>query len=146
MGALNTLTAVEAVNQIAAKKITAEAVVRDCLERIRMREIEVMAWQHIDGERAIERARAADAAGNPGLLRGLPVGVKDLIDTIDMPATYGSPIYQNHRPAWDAPCVALTRAAGGIVLGKTAVIGILGAPRGYTEEKHCQNRHFSLHQ
>jgi len=119
MGALNTLTAVEAVNQIAAKKITAEAVVRDCLERIRMREIDVMAWQHIDGERAIERARAADVAGNPGLLRGLPVGVKDLIDTIDMPATYGSPIYQNHRPAWDAPCVALTRAAGGIVLGKT---------------------------
>jgi len=82
MGALNTLTAVEAVNQIAAKKITAEAVVRDCLERIRMREIDVMAWQHIDGERAIERARAADAAGNPGLLRGLPVGVKDSIDTM----------------------------------------------------------------
>ncbi|MEO7728588.1 MAG: amidase, partial [Burkholderiales bacterium] len=54
-----------------------------------------------------------------GLLHGVPIGIKDLIDTVDMPTTYGSPIYAAHRPAWDAPCVALARAAGAIVIGKT---------------------------
>jgi Asp-tRNA(Asn)/Glu-tRNA(Gln) amidotransferase A subunit family amidase len=54
-----------------------------------------------------------------GPLHGIPVGVKDIMDTADMPTCYGSPIYQDHRPARDASCVARIRAAGGIVLGKT---------------------------
>ena len=123
MGALNTLSAVEAARQIAAKKITSEALVRDCLDRIAARESDVEAWAYIDAEAALAQARAADAllgtGTSRGLLHGVPVGIKDLIDTVDMPATYGSPIYTGHRPAWDAPCVALTRAAGGIVMGKT---------------------------
>jgi amidase len=119
MGALNTLSAMEAARQIAAKKITSEALVRDCLERIAAREGDVRAWEYINRDDALAQARAADAGSGSGLLRGLPVGVKDLIDTVDMPTTYGSPIYAAHRPAWDAPCVALTRAAGGIVIGKT---------------------------
>ncbi len=123
MGALNTLSAVEAARQIAAKKITSEALVRDCLERIAAREDDVRAWMHLAGDAALAQARAADASvgtsAGSGLLHGVPVGVKDLIDTVDMPTTYGSPIYVIHRPAWDAPCVALTRAAGGIVIGKT---------------------------
>ena len=92
---------------------------RDCLERIAAREGEVQAWEHIDEAAALAQARAADSNPGRGLLQGVPVGVKDLIDTIDMPTGYGSPVYSGHRPAWDAPCVALTRAAGGIVLGKT---------------------------
>jgi Asp-tRNA(Asn)/Glu-tRNA(Gln) amidotransferase A subunit family amidase len=119
MGALNTLSAVEAARQIAAGKLTSEALVRDCLDRIAVRESEVLAWAYFDHDAAILQARAADAAPPRGLLHGVPVGVKDLIDTIDMPTEYGSPVYAGHRPAWDAPCVALTRAAGGIVLGKT---------------------------
>lgn len=119
MGALNTLSAVEAARQIAAGKIKSEALVRDCLERIAAREGEVQAWEHIDEAAALAQARAADSNPGRGLLQGVPVGVKDLIDTIDMPTGYGSPAYAGHRPAWDAPCVALTRAAGGIVLGKT---------------------------
>jgi Asp-tRNA(Asn)/Glu-tRNA(Gln) amidotransferase A subunit family amidase len=119
MGALNTLSAVEAARQIAAGKLTSEALVRDCLDRIAVRESEVLAWAYFDPDAAIRQARAADAAPPRGLLHGVPVGVKDLIDTIDMPTEYGSPVYAGHRPAWDAPCVALTRAAGGIVLGKT---------------------------
>ncbi len=115
----HTLSACEAARNIAAGKLTAEALVRDCLERIDAREAQVQAWSHLDREAALQQARAADARPAQGLLHGLPVGIKDLMDTVDMPSTYGSPIYSGHRPAWDAPCVALTRAAGGIVLGKT---------------------------
>ncbi len=123
MGALNMLSAVDAARQIAARKITSEALVRDCLDRIAAREDAVQAWMHIDADAALAQARAADASMGTGaargLLHGVPVAIKDLIDTRDMPTTYGSPIYAAHRPAWDAPCVALTRAAGGIVIGKT---------------------------
>ena len=136
MGALNTLSAVEAVRQIAAKRITSEALVRDCLERIAAREGEVQAWEHLDREAALGQARAADAGASRGLLHGLPVGVKDLIDTVDMPTTYGSPLYAGHRPAWDAPCVALTRAAGGIVLGKTVSTEFAVMHPGKTRNPH----------
>jgi len=136
MGALNTLSAVEAVRQIGARKITSEALVGDCLERIAAREGSVQAWQYLDRDAALAQARAADAGPNRGLLHGLPVGVKDLIDTVDMPTTYGSPIYADHRPAWDAPCVALTRAAGGIVLGKTVTTEFAVLHPGKTRNPH----------
>jgi Asp-tRNA(Asn)/Glu-tRNA(Gln) amidotransferase A subunit family amidase len=136
MGALNTLSAVEAARQIAAGKLTSQALVRDCLERIAARESEVQAWEYLDQEAAIRHAKAADAAPSRGLLHGVPVGVKDLIDTIDMPAAYGSPIYAGHRPAWDAPCVALTRAAGGIVLGKTVTTEFANMHPGKTRNPH----------
>jgi len=116
---LNTLSAVDAVTQIAQGKITSEALVRDCLERIDAREAEVHAWQFLDRDAAIRQARVLDAGPGRGLLHGLPVGIKDVIDTVDMPAAYGSRIYAGHRPPWDAPCVALTRAAGGVIMGKT---------------------------
>jgi len=119
MGALNTLSAVEAARQIAARKITSEALVRDCLERIAARDGEVQAWESVDREAALKQARAADAASGAGMLHGLPVGIKDLIDTVDMPTAYGSPVYAGNRPKWDAPCVALARAAGAVILGKT---------------------------
>ena len=64
-------------------------------------------------------ARALDAQGTGGLLHGLPIAVKDLFDTFDMPTSYGSPIYADHRPAWDAACVAVARASGAIVVGKS---------------------------
>ncbi len=119
MKSLNKLSASEASRLIAARTITSEALVRDCLDRIEARESEVQAWAFIDPDAALRRARAADLNPGDGLLHGLPVGVKDVIDTVDMPTRYGSPIYSTHRPAWDAPCVALTRAAGAIVMGKT---------------------------
>ena len=87
MKPLHTLSASEAARLIAAKKITAEALVRDCLERIEARESEVQAWAFLDREAALRQARAADAHPGRGLLHGLPVGVKDLIDTGDMPTT-----------------------------------------------------------
>ena len=65
--------------------------------------------------------RPATATGRPasGPLHGVPVGVKDIIDTADMPTTYGSPIYAGHQTAWDAACVALLRQAGAVIMGKT---------------------------
>jgi amidase len=136
MGALNTLSVIEAARQIAAKKITSEALVRDCLDRISARELEVQAWTHIDADGALAQARAADKQAGSGLLHGVPIGIKDLIDTADMPTTYGSPIYANHRPAWDAPCVALTRAAGGVILGKTVTTEFANMHPGKTRNPH----------
>ena len=122
MSTLNLLSASEAIQQIAAGNITSEQLVRDCLERIAARESAVGAWAHLDADAAIKRARELDQSSSSvsrGLLHGVPMAVKDFIDTYDMPATYGSAIYAHHRPAWDAPCVALARAAGAVVLGKT---------------------------
>jgi Asp-tRNA(Asn)/Glu-tRNA(Gln) amidotransferase A subunit family amidase len=116
---LNRLRAAEAARQIAAGRITSEALVRACLERIAVRESEVRAWAHCDPDAAIAQARAVDRAGAQGVLGGVPVGFKDVIDTADMPSQYNSPIYRGHRPRTDAACVALVRHAGGIVLGKT---------------------------
>ena len=136
MGALNILSAMEAARQIAAKKITSEALVRDCLERVAARETEIHAWAHLDADAALAQARAADAGAGGGLLHGVPVGVKDLIDTADMPTSYGSPVYAGHRPAWDASCVALTRAAGGVIMGKTVTTEFAGMQPNGTRNPH----------
>ncbi len=113
------LSACEAAEQLAQRGLRAEDLVRDCLARIDAREAEVQAWNHVARDAALARARALDQGAHQGLLHGLPIGVKDLIATADMPTTYGSPIYAGHQPAHDASCVALARAAGAVVLGKT---------------------------
>src|SRR2546430_8215531 len=112
MSGLNRLSATIAVRKLAAREITAEALLTDCLERIAERESDVRAWTFLDTDAAMRRARTLDSQGTSGLLHGLPIAVKDLFDTFDMPSSYGSPIYANHRPAWDAACVAMARAAG----------------------------------
>jgi Asp-tRNA(Asn)/Glu-tRNA(Gln) amidotransferase A subunit family amidase len=119
MGELNRLSATAAARKLAAREITAVELVSDCLERIAEREPTVHAWTYADADAALKRARALDSGGSTGLLHGLPIAVKDLLDTSDMPTCYGSPIYANHRPAADASSVALARAAGAIVVGKT---------------------------
>ncbi len=116
---LNQLTASEIVAAIAAKKTTAEAVARACLDHIAAREPQVEAWQFLDPDLVIKQARALDASGKVGPLQGVPVGIKDIIDTADMPTEYGTPIHKGHRPRIDAALVALTRRAGGIIMGKT---------------------------
>ncbi len=98
---------------------TCEAVTRACLERIAEREPGVQAWEFLDADLVIAQARVLDKSGAKGPLIGVPFGVKDIIDTFDMPTAYGSPIYAGHRPRRDAACVALGRKAGGVVMGKT---------------------------
>jgi amidase len=104
---------------LAQRSLRAEDLVRDCLERIDARDAEVQAWTHVARDAALARAKALDQGAHQGLLHGLPIGVKDLIATADMPTAYGSPIYAGHQPALDATCVALAREAGAVVLGKT---------------------------
>src|SRR5215216_57604 len=119
MKSLNELTASEIAQSIASEKTTEEAVARACLERITERDPRVQAWQYLDRDLVLTQARALDAGGRKGPLQGVPIGMKDIIDTHDMPTEYGSPIYKGHRPAGDAACVALSRKAGALIMGKT---------------------------
>lgn len=117
---LCSLTATEAARLIAAGEITSEALVGACLERIGKCDGELGAWRFVDPGLALEQARERDAATGPrGPLHGVPVGVKDVLDTFDMPTEYGSALYEGHRPAVDSNCVAALRRAGAVILGKT---------------------------
>jgi amidase len=136
MSDLNRLTAAEAARQIAAGKITSEALVRDCLQRIRLRDSDVRAWVHCDADAAIAQAKAVDKTRPEGPLAGVPVGFKDVIDTHDMPTQYNSPIYRAHRPHTDAAAAALVRHAGGIVLGKTVTTEFATRKPGPTRNPH----------
>ena len=127
-----TLTATEIVAAVAAGKVTCESVARACLERIAAREPQVQAWAHLDPDRVIAQARALDRGGRRGPMHGVPVGVKDIIDTCDLPTEYGSPIHQGHRPRRDAACVALSRKAGALVMGKTVTTEFANVSPGKT--------------
>src|SRR5687768_2475706 len=115
----NRYSAAEAAALIASGKLTAVRLAEDCLARIEAREEAVQAWAHIDPKHVLAEARARDAETPRGALHGIPVAIKDIIDTGDMPTEYGSPIYAGHRPRADAACVALLRNAGAVVMGKT---------------------------
>jgi Asp-tRNA(Asn)/Glu-tRNA(Gln) amidotransferase A subunit family amidase len=117
---MEALTASEAARRIAAGEMTSEALVSDCLSRIEAHDGALGAWAFLDGDYALSQARACDGADTPtGPLHGVPVGVKDVLDTRDMPTEYGSEIYTGHRPEADSHCVAALRAAGAVILGKT---------------------------
>ncbi|HWE26247.1 MAG TPA: amidase, partial [Myxococcales bacterium] len=135
MTAPHELSVADAVARLELRELTAEALVRDCLARIAEREPQVQAWQVLAPD-AIEQARRIDANGRRSLLHGLPVGIKDLIDTKDLPTTYGSALYAGHRPAADAACVAALRAAGAIVLGKTVTTEFAAYVGGKTRNPH----------
>src|SRR5207237_2163488 len=135
MSAPNRLSAAEAVAQLNTGALTAEALTRACLDRAEQRK-SVKAWTWLDPEQALAQARAADRAGRPGLLAGLPIGVKDIIDTADMPTEHGSPIYRGNRPFADAACVALLRMAGGTILGKTVTTEFANRFPGATVNPH----------
>ena len=113
------VTATEAVRLLSEREVSSEELVRECLERIGEREGELRAWTHVDSDKAIATARERDDEEPRGPLHGLPVGVKNVIDTADMPTSYGSPIYAGRRPARDADCVTWLRAQGAVILGKT---------------------------
>jgi amidase len=136
MASLNKFTASEVARRIAAGEISSEAVVADCLAHIREREPDVLAWQHLDEGQALDQARLRDGERPIGPLHGVPVGVKDTYDTHDMPTTWGSPIYGDRRPSADAAVVALLRAAGAVILGKTVTTEFAGLDPGKTRNPH----------
>jgi len=102
---------------------SSEELVRACLERCNAVEDTVAAWAHLDPEFALAQATERDQArrsGAPlGPLHGVPVGVKDIFDTSDMPTENGTPLHAGRRPTWDATVVTLLRAAGAVIMGKT---------------------------
>jgi Asp-tRNA(Asn)/Glu-tRNA(Gln) amidotransferase A subunit family amidase len=100
-------------------KLDASDMVGACLARIAARDPEIRAWRHVEKRDARGRAAALDRVSQMRPLHGIPVGIKDLIDTASMPTEYGSPIYRDHRPKIDALCVQRLIAAGAIPIGKT---------------------------
>jgi len=129
------LSATEAVAAIEAGTLTSEKLVRDCLDRIAERDPVVKAWVHLNKDLALKLAKAADAAKG-GVLRGVPVGVKDIIDTYDMPTGHNSPIFEGKTPFGDAACVALCRVANAVILGKTVTTEFANRHPGPTTNPH----------
>ena len=124
------LTAVAAARAIADGRLTPAALLEACLARIEAREPVVRAMVYLDSS----RARATRPP--PGRLHGLPIGVKDVIDTADMPSEYNSEIWRGHRPRADAACVAWARAEGAVVLGKTVTTEFATRVPGPTTNPH----------
>lgn len=126
------LSASEMTRAIVQGALNCEQIARDCLDRIEEREGTIGAWAFYDPEMVIWTARDLDRLPRRGLLHGVPIAVKDIIDTADMPTEMGSPIYQGNRPRADAACVALLKAAGALVVGKTVTAEFAGSTPGKT--------------
>jgi Asp-tRNA(Asn)/Glu-tRNA(Gln) amidotransferase A subunit family amidase len=133
---LNKLTASEVARAAIAGETTCEDVVKNCLARIDAREQDIRAWATVDADFALRQAQALDRSPTRGPLHGVPIGVKDIIDTADLPTEMGSPIYRGHRPMADAACVALVRAAGAVILGKTITCEFAGMTPNITTNPH----------
>lgn len=123
MTKLADLTAAEAARRMKAGELTALAYADAFIERVAEREADVQAWVHLDPEHVRAAARDADARRRegraPGPLNGIPVGIKDVINTADMPTQNGCAYYKDHQPEHDAGCIAQLRGAGAIIMGKT---------------------------
>ena len=128
--------ALEAASAIAEGKLTAEALTESCLARIAEREDTVQAWIALDPDLAREQAGARKIGIESDPLHGVPAGIKDVIDSSDLPTGYGSPIYEGYRPERDAACVALMRAAGLTLLGKTVSTEFAYTYPGKTRNPH----------
>ncbi|HWU64433.1 MAG TPA: amidase [Ensifer sp.] len=114
------LTATQALQALRDGQLTSFELVKDCLRRIEERDAELRAWLCLNPN-ALSEAAALDGLPKEqrGKLHGLPVGIKDVFETKDMPTTFNSPNFQGHRPGQDAAVVDLLRAEGAIILGKT---------------------------
>jgi Asp-tRNA(Asn)/Glu-tRNA(Gln) amidotransferase A subunit family amidase len=134
------LSALDLARRIDDGSLTPAKIVAMCAEVINQREADLGAFTVMDLDSARERAErnAKTLAAQP--LRGLPVGIKDIMDTVDFPTEYNSPIYRGHRPAADAAVVMMVRRAGGIMLGKTVTTEFA-----YMQPAHTRNPHNREH-
>ena len=134
------LTASEAAQRIKRGVLSSEELVQGCLERIRQVEPTVQAWQFLDEEHALAQARAADERRRSGqavgALNGIPVGIKDIIDTGDMPTENGTVLHKGRMPRTDASVVAKLRAAGAVIMGKTVTTECAYFNPGKTRNPH----------
>jgi len=141
---LHSLSATAAARAIATGQISSEQLVQSCLDRTRDVEPGVQAWQFLDEAHALAQARARDAdraeGRECGPLHGLPVGVKDIIDTADMPTEDGTPLHAGRTPDRDASVVASLRAAGAVIMGKTVTTECATYTPGKTRNPHDASR------
>jgi Asp-tRNA(Asn)/Glu-tRNA(Gln) amidotransferase A subunit family amidase len=128
------LSATAAARLIEAGSLSPVALMEACLDRIAKRDPVVRAMAYLDPKAALDAAKLA----KPGRLRGLPIGVKDVLDTFDFPTEYNSPIWQGHRPKADCAAVAWTRQEGGVVVGKTVTTEFATRHPGRTTNPHNQ--------
>ncbi|MEO8652985.1 MAG: amidase [Ramlibacter sp.] len=140
----NEMTASAAAAAIRDGELSAEQLVQACLDRIAQTEDRVGAWTYLDPVHALEQALAADrlqrGGATLGPLHGLPVGIKDIFDTADMPTENGTVLHAGRRPAEDATVVALLRAAGAVILGKTVTAELAVYAPGKTTNPHDARR------
>jgi len=134
------LSATDAARALRDGAISSEQLVEACLARIREIEPRVQAWQHLDPAHALAQARALDERHRhgeaPGPLHGIPIGIKDIIDTADMPTEDGTVLHAGRTPERDAAVVALLRAAGAVILGKTVTTECATYTPGKTRNPH----------
>src|SRR5438045_479858 len=134
------LSASEAASRMGRGLLSAEELVGACLERIRQVEPTVQAWQFLDEEHALAQARAADerkrSGQSVGALNGIPVGIKDIIDTADMPTENGTVLHKGRTPREDAAVVSKLRAAGAVIMGKTVTTECAYFTPGKTRNPH----------
>ena len=137
---LHLLSGLEAARLIREGIISSQQLIEACLARIRAVDGEVQAWAFLDPDYALAQARAADElrlSGKPiGPLHGVPVGIKDIFDTADMPTEHGSALYVGRTPARDATVVARLRAAGAVIMGKTVTTEFAYFSPGKTRNPH----------
>ena len=137
---LHWLSARDAANAIRDGAVSSEQLVEACLGRIRDAEAQVEAWHFLDPEHALAQARARDDDRREGRatgpLHGIPVGIKDIIDTCDMPTEDGTILHAGRTPVRDAAVVAMLRSAGAVILGKTVTTELATYARGKTRNPH----------
>jgi len=137
---LEWLSATDAARAVREGAASSEQLVEACLARIRETEPAVQAWQHLDPAHALAQARACDEAHKAGRetgpLHGVPVGVKDIIDTEDMPTEDGTVLHAGRTPDRDATVVAMLRAAGAVIMGKTVTTECATYAPGKTRNPH----------
>jgi Asp-tRNA(Asn)/Glu-tRNA(Gln) amidotransferase A subunit family amidase len=128
----NELTATHALRLMRTGDLSAEGLAQACLERVRERDAAVRGWAHLDPELVLRNARELDKRDVKGPLHGIPIAVKDVILTKDMPTEHNSPLYKGSFPTIDASCVKTLRAAGALIFGKTDTTEFASVTRGGT--------------
>jgi Asp-tRNA(Asn)/Glu-tRNA(Gln) amidotransferase A subunit family amidase len=138
------LSLTEAAADIREGRVTSVELVADCLQRIDEVEPKVQAWAFLDRDHARQQADAADRHRKQGKavgpLHGVPIGIKDIVDTRDMPTELGSPFWAGRTPREDAAVVARLRAAGAVIMGKTVTTEYAYRHPGKTTNPHDAGR------
>ncbi len=128
--------AVDFLKACSQGSLTAAEYAENCLAEIDRTDSRILAWQYLDREQIAKDAEQADTASAVLALRGVPVGIKDIIDTADAPCEYGSAVYTGHRPAADAGLITTLRQAGAVIMGKTVTTEFA-----YLEKSRTRNPH-----